>query len=114
MAKKTRSNIRNYTKRIYWTSPTERRIEVNKELRQQLNIVVTELNLIKEERQEKEIRKQASTNRKRLPKREPMTAKIYKKLFQAAESPACIDVRLRIVICLLSITRIRINELLPL
>ena len=92
----------------------EELLEINKELRQQLSIVVTELNLIKEERQEKEIRKQARANRKRLPKREPMTAEIYKKLLQAAEGPAYIDVRLRIAICLLTITGIRINELLPL
>ena len=92
----------------------EELFEVNKELRQQLSIVVTELNLIKEERQEKEIRKQARANRKRLPKREPMTAQIYKKLLQAADGPAYIDVRLRITICLLTITGIRINELLPL
>ena len=92
----------------------EELLEVNKELRQQLSIVVTELNLIKEERQEKKIRKQARANRKRLPKREPMTAEIYKKLLQAAEGPAYIDVRLRIAICLLTITGIRINELLPL
>ena len=92
----------------------EELLEVNKELRQQLSIVVTELNLIKEERQEKEIRKQARANRKRLPKREPMTAEIYKKLLQAAEGPAYIHVRLRIAICLLTITGIRINELLPL
>jgi integrase len=92
----------------------EELLEVNKELRQQLSIVVTELNLIKEERQEKEIRKQARATRKRLPKREPMTAEIYKKLLQAAEGPAYIDVRLRIAICLLTITGIRINELLPL
>ena len=92
----------------------EELLEVNKELRQQLSIVVTELNLIKEERQEKEIRKQARATRKRLPKREPMTAEIYKKLLQATEGPAYTDVRLRIAICLLTITGIRINELLPL
>ena len=92
----------------------EELLEVNKELRQQLSIVVKELNLIKKERQEKEIRKQARANRKRLPKREPMTAEIYKKLLQAAEGPAYTDVRLRIAICLLTITGIRINELLPL
>ena len=43
-----------------------------------------------------------------------MTAEIYKKLLQAVEGPAYIDVRLRIAICLLTITGIRINELLPL
>lgn len=53
-------------------------------------------------------------NRKRLPKYEPMTAEIYKKLLQTAEGPAYIDVRLKIAICLLTITGIRINELLAL
>ena len=43
-----------------------------------------------------------------------MTAEIYKKLLQAAEGPAYTDIRLRIAICLLTITGIRINELLPL
>ena len=89
-------------------------MQLNKELTQQLGIVVAELNLIKEEHQKKEIRKQACANRKRLSKRDPMTAEIYKKLLQAAEAPAYIDVRLRIAICLLTITGLRINELLPL
>ena len=74
----------------------------NKELTQQLGIVVTELNQIKQERQETEIRKQARMNRKRLPKHDPMTAEIYKKLLKAAEGPAYTDVRLRIAICLLT------------
>ena len=89
-------------------------VELNKELTQQLGIVGAELNQIKKERQEKEIRKQVRANRKRLPKRDPITAEIYKKLLQAAEGPAYTDVRLRIAICLLTITGIRINELLPL
>ena len=59
-------------------------LELNKELNQRLEIVVEELNQIKQERQEKEIWKQAHANRKRLPKREPMTGEIYKKLIQAA------------------------------
>ena len=84
-------------------------VELNKELIRQLGIGVTKLNQIKQERQEKEIRKQARPNRKGLPRRDPMTAEIYKKLLQAAEGPAYIDVRLRITICLLTITGIRIN-----
>lgn len=114
IGKKTQDQILETTQRgfIGLALGNEEFLEVNKGLRQQLSIVVTELNLIKEERQEKEIRKQARANHKRLPKREPMTAEIYKKLFQAAESPAYIDVRLRIAICLLTITGIRINELL--
>jgi site-specific recombinase XerD len=43
-----------------------------------------------------------------------MTARISTKLIQTAEGPASTDVRLRIAICLLPITGIRINELLPL
>jgi len=46
-------------------------MEVNKEVTQQLGIVVTKLNPIKQERQEKKIRKQARPNRKPFPKREP-------------------------------------------
>ena len=89
-------------------------VELNTELTQQLGTIIAELNQIKQEHREKEIRKQARVNRKRLPKREPMIAEIYKKLVQAAAGPAYIDVRLRIAICLLTITGIRINELLPL
>ena len=43
-----------------------------------------------------------------------MTAEIYNKLLKAAEGPAYTQVRLRIAICLLIITGIRINELVPL
>ena len=69
----------------------EELLQVNKELRQQLSIVVTELNQIKQERQEKEIRKQARANRKRLPKRDPMTREIYNELIKAAEGPTYIN-----------------------
>jgi site-specific recombinase XerD len=89
-------------------------LELNKKLKQQLEIVVEEFNQIKKERQEKEVRKQARASRKRLPKRDPMTAEIYKKSLKTAEGPAYTNVRLRIAICLLTITGIRINELLPL
>ena len=86
----------------------------NQELNQRLEIVVEELNQIKQERQEKKIRKQTRANRKRLPKRDPMTGEIYKKLIQAAEGPTYIDVRTRVALCILAVTGIRINELLPL
>lgn len=89
-------------------------VELNKELTQQLGIVVAELNQIKQERQEKEIRKQARANRKRLPKRDPMTAEIYKELIKATEGPTYIHVRTRVALCILAVTGIRINELLPL
>lgn len=92
-------------------------IEVNKGLTQQLEQVLQEFNQMKEEREEKEIRKQAWANRKRLPKRDPMTSEIYHELMKAVEGPTYLNVRLRIALCILAVTgirRIRINELLPL
>jgi integrase len=89
-------------------------LKVNKKLKDQLEIVVEELNQIKEERKEKEARKQARANRKRLPKRDPMTAEIYKELIRAAEGPTYIKLRTRMALCILTVTGIRINELLPL
>ena len=92
----------------------EELLKSNDQLKQQLDQVLKELSTIKQEREEKAARKEARARRKRLPKRDPMTARIYTKLIQTAEGPAYIDVRLRIAICLLTITGIRINELLPL
>ena len=89
-------------------------MEVNKKLKDQLEIVVEELNQTKEERKEKKARKQARENRKRLPKRDPMTAKIYTELMRAAEGPTYIKFRTRIALCSLAVTGIRINELLSL
>lgn len=73
-----------------------------------------ELNLLKKQRKEKSARKEARSNRRRLPKRDPMTYDIYKKLIRAAEGPTYLNVRLRIAFCILAVTGIRINELLPL
>ena len=92
----------------------EELLKSNEQLKQQLEIVVEELNQIKQERKEKEIRKQAHANRKRLPKRDPMTSEIYKELIKTAEGPTYIQVRTRIALCILAVTGIRINELLPL
>ena len=92
----------------------EELLKVNKKLKDQLEIVVGELNQIKEERKEKEARKQARANRKRLPKRDPVTAEIYTELMRAAEGPTYIQLRTRIALCILAVTGIRINELLPL
>ncbi len=69
---------------------------------------------MRKEREEKKIRKQVRAKRKHLPKRDPMTSQIYKKLIKAAEGPTYQNVRLRISFCLLAVTGIRINELLPL
>jgi len=43
-----------------------------------------------------------------------MTAKIYTELLRAAEGPTYINLRTRMVLCILAVTDIRINELLPL
>ena len=49
-----------------------------------------------------------------MPKRDPMTAEIYKELIKEAEGPAYIHIRTRIALCILAVTGIPINELLPL
>ena len=92
----------------------EELLKSNDQLKQQLDEVLKELNTIKQEREEKAARKEARANRKRLPKRDPMTAEIYKELIQAAEGPTYIQLRTRIALCILAVTGIRINELLPL
>ena len=40
--------------------------------------MIAELNQIKQESRKEKIRKQTRANQKRLPKRDPMTAEIYK------------------------------------
>jgi site-specific recombinase XerD len=92
----------------------EELLKSNDQLKQQLDDVMKELNTIKQEREEKAARKEAWTNRKRLPKRDPMTAEIYTELMRAAEGPTYIQLRTRIALCILAVTGIRINELLPL
>ena len=77
-------------------------------------IVEKELNILKKEREEKVSRKEARVNRKRLPRRDQVTREIYDLLIQASGSPVYTSVRLRIAFCLLTMTGIRINELLPL
>jgi len=89
-------------------------LDLNQQLTQQLETVVKELNVLKKEREEKAAQKEARGNRKRLAKRQPIPPEIYKLLLQAAESPSYTSVRLRIAFCLLTVTGIRINELLSL
>lgn len=92
----------------------EELLKLNDQLKQQLDGVLKELNLIKQEREEKEARKQARASRKRLPKRDPMTRESYKELIKAAEGSTYINLRTRIALCILAVTGVRINELLPL
>jgi len=41
-----------------------------------------------------------------------MTAQIYKELMKEAEGPTYLHVRLKLALCLLAVTGVRINELL--
>ena len=92
----------------------EELLKSNDRLKQQLDEVLKELNAIKEEREEKAARKEARANRKRLPKRDPMTGEIYRELMRATEGPTYINLRTRMALCILAVTGIRINELLSL
>jgi integrase len=89
-------------------------LDLNKELNQQLEIVMSELNVIKKEREEKAARRDRWSNRKRLSKRDPINSEIYNLLMKESEGPSYIATRTRIAICLLTVTGIRIGELLPL
>jgi len=87
---------------------------LNKELNQQLEMVVSELNVIKKEREEKAARQEKWSKRKRLLKHDPINSEIYNLLIKESEGPSYIATRTRIALCLLTVTGIRIGELLPL
>ena len=89
-------------------------LDLNKELNQQLEMVVSELNVRKKEREDKAARKKAWSNRKRFPKRDPINSEIYNLLMKESEGPSYIATRRRIALCLLTVTGIRISELFPL
>ena len=99
---------------IWLALRNEELLKSNDQLKQQLDEVLKELNVIQQERKEKAASKEARANRKRLPKRDPITREIYKELIKAAEGPTYTHVRTRIALCILAVTGIRINELLPL
>lgn len=89
-------------------------LDLNQKLTQQVEIVVAELNALKKEREDKIERREKWAGRKRLPKRDPVNSSIYKLLIEESEGPNYIAIRTRIAICLLTVTGIRIGELLPL
>ena len=89
-------------------------LKLNEKLSHQLKRVEKELNMLKKEREEKMSRKKARANRKRLSRCDPVTREIYDLLIQASVNPAYTSVRLRVALCLLTVTGIRINQLLPL
>ena len=82
----------------------EELLKSNDQLKQQLDNVIKELNAIKQEREAKAARQKAWANRKRLPKRDPMTAEIYTELMRAAEGPTYINLRTRMALCILAVT----------
>lgn len=73
-----------------------------------------ELDYLKKEREEKQNRKKIRAKQKRLPKRDPITSEIYNELIVFVKGSNYTDVRLRIAFCLLTVTGMRVNELLPL
>ena len=92
----------------------EELLKSNEQLKEQLAEVLKELNAIKKEREEKAARRERWSQRKRLPKRDPINSEIYNLLMKESEGPSYIATRTRIAICLLTVTGIRISELLPL
>ena len=88
--------------------------KLNQELSDQLKEIKKEYDLLKKEKEDKKILKEARANRKRLPKRDPMTRCTYKTLIEYVVGPNYTSVRLRVAFCLLAVTGVRINELLPL
>jgi len=89
-------------------------IDLNKELNQQLEIVMSELNVMKKERAEKAARREKWSKRKRFPKRDPINSETYNLLMKESEGASYIATRTRIAICLLTVSGIRISELLSL
>ena len=92
----------------------EELLQSNDQLKEQLDDVLKELNRIKKEREEKAARREKWSKRKRLPKRDPINSEIYNLLIKESEGPTYIATRTRIAICLLTVTGIRIGELLSL
>lgn len=92
----------------------EELLKSNEQLKQQLDEVLKELNTIKQEREDKATRRERRSKRKRLPKRDPINPEIYNLLIKECEDPTYIATRTRIAICLLTVTGIRIGELLSL
>ena len=87
-------------------------MKLNQQLSNQLNEIEKGYDKLIKERDDRKVLKEAHTNRKNLPKYDPLTRYIYKRLIEYAIDPNYTSVKLRIAFCLLAITRIRINELL--
>mgnify|MGYP000719431671 CR=1 FL=1 len=92
----------------------EELLKSNDQMREQLDEVFNELNAVKKEREEKTLRREKWAKRKRLPKRDPINSETYNLLIKESEGPTYIATRTRIAICILTVTGIRIGELLSL
>lgn len=92
----------------------EELLKSNDQLNQQLDGVLKELNVIKQERENRAARREKWAKRKRLPKRDPINSEIYNLLIKESEGASYIATRTRIAICLLTVSGIRISELLSL
>jgi hypothetical protein len=68
-------------------------------------MVISELDVIKKKREDKAARKKACSNRKRLPKRDPINSEIYNLLMKESEGPSYIARRTRIAIRLLTVLK---------
>ena len=99
--------------------------EQNKVLEDQLNQLQDQLAMVTEELEERKERerlmqkkKEKWKNRRRLPKREPITTELYDSLIQSSQnfkySNLYQSARLRLALALLLVTGIRISELLSL
>ena len=89
-------------------------LDLNKELNEQLDIVVSELSELKKEREKQAARREKRRKRKRLPKRDGITLEIYEQLITSIKGSNFKSARLRLSILILTITGVRINELVPL
>ena len=76
--------------------------------------IIEELNQIKKERNQKAARREKWANRNRLTKRYPINSEIYNLLIKECDGPNYTATRTQIAICLLTVTGIRISELLTL
>jgi integrase len=92
----------------------ENLLKANEKLKQQSYKVLKELDAIKEEREAKAARQKGRANPKRLPKRDPIDYEIYRLLLEESGGPSYVATRTRVAICVLTVTGIRISELLPL
>lgn len=93
-------------------------------LREETNFLQKDLKFVRQQLQEKfeqerlmEEKRQRRKNRKRLPKRQPITSEIYQTLIKDSEklsyAKSYRGARLRLALALMAVTGVRVSELLP-